>query len=160
MVEGGRDGGRTFSGRIAAVRQRHPIHQMQASANQNTPITMWKVVVLGICLCVFLFGLEAKLAQYQAPSPTVTPVTSAKLWQGESRFEAQNYLAPVGLLVFAVLLRVHALFIRTSVPLPLGQHRRRCGSPQFRTFGDSSGPLRLDKQSFVISGLVVIIARF
>jgi hypothetical protein len=92
---------------------------MQASANQRTPITMWKIVVLGICICVFLFGLQAKLAQYQAPSPTVTPVTSAKLWQGESLLEAQNFLGAVGLLIFAVLLRVHTLYIRTSVPLPV-----------------------------------------
>jgi len=92
---------------------------MHVATNNRSPITMWKVVVLGICICVFLFGLQAKLAQYQAPSPTLTPVTSAKLWQGESRFGVSNILGPVGLLLLVVLLPAHSLIVRTAVPSPL-----------------------------------------
>ena len=92
----------------------HSVRQARGSQ-----ITTWKMVVLAVCLCVFLFGLHAKLAQYQAPSPSVTAVVSAKLWQGESRMELLTTPVAVGFLFVAFLLELFELETDTSVPLPL-----------------------------------------
>ena len=89
---------------------------------QSSPVTMWKVVVVGVCLCVFLFGLQAKLAQYQAPSPTVTAVSSAKLWDGDHRMELQHLLRLAELLSFAMLLLFQALFVETSFRIPFSSN--------------------------------------
>jgi len=74
---------------------------------------MWKIVVMGVCLCVFLFGLQAKLAQYQQPSPSVTAVSSAKLWVTDHRMEVQN-LEISGLLMVAIRLLFQHLAVETS----------------------------------------------
>jgi len=80
---------------------------------------MWKIVVMGVCLCVFLFGLHAKLAQYQAPSPSATAVSSAKLWVGDNRLEAQSLLGLTELLALAVALQFQQLLAEVTFPLPL-----------------------------------------
>lgn len=63
---------------------------------QNTPtrapLSAWKVAVVAVCFCVFLFGLHAKLALYDPPSPGVTAVASAKLWNGNQKMEVQTLL--------------------------------------------------------------------
>ena len=86
---------------------------------RDSHITTWKIVVLAVCLCVFLFGLHAKLAQYQAPSPSVTNVVSAKLWQGDSRMELFATPVAVGFLFIAFLLQLFPVETENSVPLPL-----------------------------------------
>ena len=43
--------------------------------------------MVSVCVCVFLFSLQAKLAQYDAASASVTPVKAAKLWDGEHRLQ-------------------------------------------------------------------------
>lgn len=91
---------------------------MQSVSQRKSHITTWKIVVMAVCLCVFLFGLHAKLAQYQASSPQVTAVTSAKLWQGDSRMELLT--APVvGFLFAAFLLQLFEIETDTSIALPL-----------------------------------------
>lgn len=92
---------------------------MPTATQRITRVTMWKVVVVGACLCLFLFGLQAKLAQYQDPSPSVTAVRSAKLWESDQRMEVQNVLDVTGLLLLAILLQFQQSFVETSVPLPV-----------------------------------------
>ncbi len=58
---------------------------MPLAKQVNPQITFWKLIVVSVCLCVFLFATHAKLAQYDAATPSVTPVTSAKFWVGEHR---------------------------------------------------------------------------
>ena len=105
---------------------------MTAMSKQSHQITMWKLVVVAVCLSVFLFGLQAKLAQYQQPSPSVTAVSSAKLWDGDHRMEVQNVLEITSLLVMAMLLLFQHLLLETSSLLP---------------FESSPAPLRLSSLS-------------
>ena len=74
---------------------------MPVEKQLKSQITFWKLIVVSVCLCVFLFATHAKLAQYDAVNPTVTPVTSAKLWVGEHRSHvpAPVDVAPVVLFV-------------------------------------------------------------
>ncbi len=58
---------------------------MPVAKQLNPQITFGKLIVVSVCLCVFLFATHAKLAQYDAATPSVTPVTSAKFWVGEHR---------------------------------------------------------------------------
>lgn len=92
---------------------------MRTPSQQVSRITMWKIVVVGVCLCVFVFGLQAKLAQYQAPSPTVKAVSSAKLWDGDHRMEVQTLPDIAVLLAVAILLQFPFLLLEPSAPLPL-----------------------------------------
>lgn len=99
---------------------------MQSSRNQTSQITMWKIVVLGVCLCVFVFGLQAKLVQYQAPSPNATAVSSAKMWDGDHRMEVESLLSISVLLGLTILLvfrfildRVLVLRPMLSIPAPV-----------------------------------------
>lgn len=92
---------------------------MHLAAQRKSHITTWKIVIMAVCLCIFLFGLHAKLAQYQASSPPVTAVTSAKLWQGDSRMELLTTSVVVGFLFAAFLLQLFEIETDTSVPLPL-----------------------------------------
>lgn len=103
---------------------------MQTARQQTPRITLWKVVVIGVCLSVFLFGLQAKLAQYDGPSPGVTVVTSVKLWDGDHRMEVQNLLGLTELLALAIVLRVPLLVVQTSTPLPA--YENPAPIPEFR----------------------------
>lgn len=88
---------------------------MPAASPQIPRITFWKLAIAAVCLCVFLFALQAKLAQYHGPVSSVTPVKNAKLWNGDSRIELLEHLNLADFFPPAVLL----LFVATVVlPLP------------------------------------------
>jgi hypothetical protein len=65
--------------------------EMQNIPNRS-PLAAWKVGVVAVCFSVFLFGLHAKLVLYDPPSPGVTAVASAKLWNGNQKMEVQTSL--------------------------------------------------------------------
>jgi hypothetical protein len=77
-------------------------------------ITFWKLAITAVCLSVFLFAFHAKLAQYDGPVSSVTPVKAARLWAGDSRIEPQEHLKLADFFAPAVLLFVAAVVL----PLP------------------------------------------
>jgi len=86
---------------------------MRTQSRQTSHITFWKLVVVSVCLCVFLFSLHAKLAQYDAPSPSVISVKALKL-NVESRPQWQNSLTLASLL-FLILPLIHILVFRPQI---------------------------------------------
>lgn len=69
-------------------------------------ISIWQIAIIAICLCVFLFGLSAKLALYQPDSTGVTHSTHVKLWMGNQKMDVQAGLdlAFIGVLLSSLLL--------------------------------------------------------
>jgi len=84
---------------------------MAKDTRNTSQITIGKIVVVSVCLCVFVFALQVKLAQYDPPSAGVTPVKAAKLWNGDDRLQLPNptELPSLPLLILPFLL-VFALF--------------------------------------------------
>jgi hypothetical protein len=100
----------------------------------RAPMAAWKVAVVTVCFCVFLFGLHAKLVLYDPPSPGVTAVASAKLWTGDHKMDVQSSLEFVliawlsTLLIFGLPIARFELLRPDQEPLPqqvtaLGLHR-------------------------------------
>lgn len=84
----------------------------------NTPrLAFWKLVVVALCLCVFIFGTHARLAQYHNLSSNVVTVGEAKLWIGDHRMEIQSEVTGLVVLALAAWL---ACALRLTV-LPLAQ---------------------------------------
>lgn len=81
-------------------------------------ITFWKLAITAVCLCVFLFAFQAKLAQYDGSASSVTPVKAAKLWNGDSRIEVQEHLKLTDFFPPAVLLLIVAT-VTLAVPARL-----------------------------------------
>jgi hypothetical protein len=53
----------------------------------NSRVSIWQLAILCVCLCVFLFGLQAKLSLYQPGATTATPTTAGKLWMGDQKMD-------------------------------------------------------------------------
>lgn len=102
---------------------------MPAASQHNPQITFWKLLVVSACVCVFLFALQAKLAQYET-TPSVTPVKAAKLWDGEHRLQLPS-LTEISTLP---LLALPLLFVWTLCDQ---------GRPQFTMAATPDPPLRL-----------------
>ncbi len=71
-----------------------------------------KLVILALCICVFVFGTNAKLSLYQPSSSTVRTVGAAKLWIGDHSLEVLSSLE-LGAAVFSMF-----LWLRFSLPKP------------------------------------------
>jgi hypothetical protein len=99
---------------------------MHQELSRPPRITFWNLVIASVCLCVFVLSLQAKLAQYEPPSPSVTAVKSAKLWIGGNRLERQDglKLAPMGslpiVLLFGLILPASSVqFVPLATPTPV-----------------------------------------
>ena len=98
---------------------------MQAYSHKSR-ITLWQLAIVMVCLCVFLFGLHAKLSMYQPDSPSVTLTTAAKLWMGNQKMDIQDgfNLASLAVLIasffplFIAVSRPHSSFLLRRVPSP------------------------------------------
>jgi hypothetical protein len=77
-------------------------------------VRCWKLVVLSVCLCVFLFGLHVKLSQYDPPSPRVQAVSSAKLWVSDHHAEVESMIQLAAIVLLSLLLQFSLL--HRSVP--------------------------------------------
>jgi hypothetical protein len=65
----------------------------------NRPQDSWRYLAPALALCVFLFSVSAKLAQYQH-SP-LTPNTTSKLWLNGQKMELQSAAPDQSVLVLA-----------------------------------------------------------
>ncbi len=85
-------------------------------------LAFWKLVVVALCLCVFVFGTHARLVQYQDLSSNVATVGQAKLWVSDHRMEIQSEMTVLVVLSIAAWLacafRLSARpFARLSAPV-------------------------------------------
>ena len=104
---------------------------MSANSLSTPRITFWTLAITAACVCVFLFSLQAKLAQYEGPPSTVTPVKAAKLWNADGRIEIQNpehvlvlpTLAVVLLLVFTLAKPSSVLLAVPETPASLSERQ-------------------------------------
>lgn len=55
----------------------------------HEPISAWKMAIVMVCFCVFLFGLHAKLIAFDPLSLDVTADASSNPWTGNQKMEAQ-----------------------------------------------------------------------
>jgi len=66
-------------------------------------VAFWKIVVVALCLCVFLFSTHARLMQYQLPSTGAELSASSKLWDSDQRMEIQAVIDLASAVVLAIL---------------------------------------------------------
>lgn len=92
--------------------------------NAAPRLAFWKLVVVALCLCVFVFGTHARLVQYQDLSSNVATVGQAKLWVSDHRMEIQSEVTCLVVLSIAAWLafvfRLSARpFAQLSAPTPV-----------------------------------------
>lgn len=82
-------------------------------------IAFWKMVVVALCLCVFLFSTHARLMQYQPPSTGSELLVSSKLWDSDLRMEIQVALEIASFVVLAVFSWLAFSLTACTFPLKL-----------------------------------------
>lgn len=73
-------------------------------------LSFWKLAVVAMCLCVFVFATNARLVQYEALPTNVALANAGPVWPSDHRMEIQATPDFTALAVLAIALLVGFCF--------------------------------------------------
>ena len=80
-------------------------------------LEFWKLAIVALCLCVFVFATNARLVQCAELPTSVASVSAGNFWPTDHRMEVQTSVELAALVVVAIATLLGSLLARCSSPV-------------------------------------------